>query len=145
MKVFFSFALIFICALGSCKAQDILHLTDSSYAIIPCKQATPFKKAKEASLSEVEIRQIESIANKGIEEYNKHTKWEKIDLDYKVQLVPVINQKGEKEVWINGFCDDERDWRKIIVSIRDGGNCFFQMKINLSKKKCYDVGINGEA
>lgn len=105
----------------------------------------PFKDVKESTLSDTDILQIESLANKGISEYNKQTKWSKIDKTYKVQMVSVINAKGEKEVWLNCFCDDYPNWRKRILEVRDGGSCFFNLKINLSKGKCYDIRVNGEA
>jgi hypothetical protein len=45
-----------------------------------------------------------------------------------------LNSKGEKEVWINCFCrDGERDWRKNLVFVKDGGNCYFNLKVNLSR------------
>lgn len=57
-----------------------------------------------------------------------------------------LNKKGEKEVWINCFCVDvRRDWKKQIVEVYDGGNCFFNLKINLNKSQYYELSVNGEA
>ena len=105
----------------------------------------PFKNAKESTLSADEIKQIQSLTNKAISEYNKQTKWGKIDKNYKVQLVAIINEKGEKEVWINCFCGSMVDWRKDIVYVDDGGSCFFNLKINLSTGRAYDLAVNGVA
>lgn len=65
---------------------------------------------------------------------------------YKVQFVPYINEKGEKEIWINGFCSDfHADWKKEIVHVFDGGNCYFTVRLNISNSKCIAVGTNGYA
>lgn len=65
---------------------------------------------------------------------------------YKVQLVPYINENGEKEIWINGFCSDfDTNWKTEIVHVFDGGNCNFTVRLNFSNRKCIAVGINGYA
>ena len=82
-----------------------------------------------------------------------------IDLSqYKRQYYANINEKGEKEVWINCFCNGwlenwqenlqeilPTNWRKDLIIVKDGGNCFFNLKINLDTEKYYDVMINGHA
>lgn len=65
---------------------------------------------------------------------------------YKRQYVPMLNKKGEKIVWANFFCNDPiADWEKEIVHVRDGGNCFFNLKVNLTKRECYEICVNGYA
>lgn len=147
MKRFLSFSIFLICAIFSCGARGAIHLTDSNYVVIPYikSEFAPFKNVTEATLHTGEIKQIESLTNKAIREYNKQTKWGKIDKNYKVQLVPVINEKGEKEVWINCFCSSHGDWRKGIIMVDDGGSCFFNLKINLSKSIAYELTVNGYA
>jgi uncharacterized protein YnzC (UPF0291/DUF896 family) len=156
MKPSFVILLISICSVFSChasvKTNGTIHLTDSNYAVIPYTKADSylFKNAKADTLTQKEIQEIELLTNKSIDEYNKEVNSKPIkygainDIGYKVQLVPVINEKGEKEVWINCFCETDFDWRKRIVGIRDGGSCFFRLKINLSNGKYYEFGINGE-
>ncbi len=65
---------------------------------------------------------------------------------YKRQYMAIINPQGEKEVWINCFCTH---WNEIDihypVEVSDGGNCFFNLKINLSKGIYYDMMVNGDA
>jgi hypothetical protein len=68
--------------------------------------------------------------------------------NYKRQYIPVINGCGEKEVWVNCFCDyfeKDFDWKTKIVSVEDGGNCYFNLKINLSTGKYYDFMVNGRS
>ena len=146
MKVLIN-CLIFICIISFCKAQGVIQLTDTNYVVISYKQADIYKtsrKIKEASLSANEVHQIGDLANKCIDEYNKG-KWEKIDKNYKIQLVPFVNEKGEKEVWVNCFCWYDGDWRKNIAGMMDGGSCFFNLKINLNRKKYYHLIVNGYA
>jgi len=55
--------------------------------------------------------------------------------DYKRQYIPSLNDTGQRVVWINCFCEAHgEDWKKNIVGldVMDGGNCFFNLKINLS-------------
>ncbi len=68
--------------------------------------------------------------------------------DYKKQYIAVINARGEKEVWANCFCKaiEKRiefvDWKKIPVKVIDGGNCFFNVKLNLAQRKAYELTVN---
>jgi hypothetical protein len=65
---------------------------------------------------------------------------------YIVQIVPYLNEQGEKEVWINGFCNDIGPfWRNQLVLVLDGGNCYFNMRINLTKRTLLSAGTNGYA
>ena len=65
--------------------------------------------------------------------------------NYKIQFFGGINE-GERILWANYFCDDANiDWEKEIVSVDDGGNCFFNVKINLETREIFDFYINGEA
>ena len=102
MKSSFVILLISICSVFSChaavKTNGIIHLTDSNFAVIPytITELSPFKNAKPATLTKQEIQEIETLMNKSIDEYNKKAKWERIDKEnYKIQLVPIINDKGE--------------------------------------------------
>ncbi len=64
--------------------------------------------------------------------------------EYRRQYIAYINQKGEKLVWVNCFCEQNfNDWKKAIVRVMDGGRCFFNVKINLTRKTFEDLMING--
>jgi hypothetical protein len=123
------------------------------------KEEYLFKDAKAgAELTSADLDKIDSLLNKCIADYN--TQQEKdpalqfkkdkseylIDLKkYKRQYVAVTNDKGEKEVWINCFCFDDPYWKTYIIEVNDGGNCFFNLKINLSADTCYNLLVNGDA
>jgi len=98
-----------------------------------------------------ELNEIEPILKKAILEHNdgldKDSRF-RLELDgYKRQYVAILNEKGEKEVWINFFCQDfEFDkWRTEIPLVDDGGKCFFNIKINLKTESFKDLRINSIA
>jgi hypothetical protein len=66
---------------------------------------------------------------------------------YKLQWVPFENAKGEKEIWINGLCNPFDNyfgkWKRGIIVVKDGGNCYFQMRINLTTETYADITVNG--
>jgi hypothetical protein len=67
---------------------------------------------------------------------------------YRVQLIAAINTKGEKLVWVNCFYHSfsaQNHWKQSVVAVNDGGNWFFNLKINLTRKKVYDFWVNGVA
>ena len=64
---------------------------------------------------------------------------------YKRQYICVIDKKGDKIVWVNCFCSEQAYWKTKVVSVEDGGRCYFNLKINLTKKMKYDVMVNGVA
>lgn len=106
-----------------------------------------------STLTQADIEQIERSLIEAVTDYNNslsqgHEEF-KIDLnakDYKKQLVVVSNSNGEKEVWINCFCDaSDKSWQTQIVSVDDGGPCYFNFKLNLTTKKVYDLIVNGFA
>ncbi|MFN3341509.1 MAG: hypothetical protein ACK40M_02360 [Flavobacteriales bacterium] len=124
-----------------------------------------FKDGKPTDLTIDDLQKIETILNECITIYNSEQekrfneikaqnpvyKLEKenfiIDLQhYKRQYEPVLNSKGEKEVWVNCFCDTHNsDWRNERVVVKDGGNCYFNLKINLTKGHYYELKVNRDA
>jgi hypothetical protein len=138
-------------------------MAQSDYVILSSESATRElpKNAVISSLNETEIVKITQIIEDCVIEYNsgitksfkergegKYAKMYKIKKlkNYKTQYVPYINDQGEKEVWINGFCNEfNADWKSEIVTVMDGGNCYFQIRINLEEGACYEIGTNGYA
>ncbi|MEI6143837.1 MAG: hypothetical protein WCP85_31450 [Mariniphaga sp.] len=123
------------------------------------------KDCKSVNLTQEDFKNIDSLLNKFISDYNliKEKEFENvnsqrpelkisksyfiIDLKrYKRQYIAVVNPKGEKEVWINCGCGfSEESWKHSRISVEDGGNCYFNLKINLFKKIVYDFMVNGVA
>lgn len=64
---------------------------------------------------------------------------------YKRQYIPVINEKGQKEVWIGFLCKAPKDWRKGEIIVDDGGACYLRIWINLTLRKASKLYDNGVA
>jgi len=132
--------------------------------------------SKPAQLSAGEIDTIENIIAKKVIDYNKAERAFDDSLDkknhpklpanavpfynviyypenYYKQFVAVVNAKGQKEVYVNCFCEDfykesgniKSYWRKEFVMVCDGGSCFFTIKINLTTNTVLLFGVNGVA
>ena len=67
--------------------------------------------------------------------------------DYFKQCIAVKNKKGEREVWINFLCHpgDIEEFKYFVIHTNDGGDCYFNVKLNLDKEECYDFWVNGHA
>lgn len=146
---------------------DTIRIDTSSIAIIEFDTTFHwlFKNAKPAELNSEDLYQIEKILTDFLIKYNhdlrvqfedKANKYPNksfnlsnfiIDLNkFKRQYIPVINDKGEKEVWINCFCGQwGANGRTEIFEVEDGGNCYFNLKINLTTAFIYDFIVNGDA
>lgn len=115
----------------------------------------PFKHTyKPTALTEREIQLVDSLMKQCVMKYNQNLA---VDLQssysidfkkykYKRQYMAVLNDKGQKEVLVNGFCKTwTENWRTDLVLVDDGGNCFFNLKVNLTTKECSKVVVNGYA
>jgi hypothetical protein len=144
------------------------YTVDSSVvAILPfdTNKYWVFKDSKQTDLTNDNLQKIETILNKCINEYNlkqerqfeeindKHPEYKldkknfTIDLTrYKRQYVAILNSKGEKETWVNCFCvAGNQNWKKNLIFVKDGGNCYFNLKINLTTGQYHDLMVNGDA
>jgi hypothetical protein len=125
---------------------------DSNFAVLDLSRENfniLFKNANPATLSDQELKSVKDILKKAVDEYNSKQKedFRITDLDeYKFQLVALLNAKGEKEVWVNGFCSDfDKDWRTEIIGVEDGGRCYFNLYVNLTKQTFDRFSVNGES
>ncbi|MGB5981636.1 MAG: hypothetical protein WBG46_05785 [Nonlabens sp.] len=144
------------------------ELKEVNFAILPFNQNWYwiFENAKPIGISKSELIEIESILKIAIEENNRgpeidramnkdeFPKYSGQNADFIISLermnrqyVPVLNKNGDKEVWINFFCDDtfDHNWKVEPVIVLDGGNCYFSLKVNVSKKTYSDLSNNGYA
>ncbi len=149
------------------KVTNAIRVDSTVIAILPydSTQHWMFKNCKPANLTNADLLEIEKHLNNCIVEYNPeqarkykeikakypNDKIDKkhfvIDLTgYKRQYVAVTNEKGEKEVWVNCFCNTwDENWKKGLIFVKDGGNCYFNLKINLAVGKYYELLVNGDA
>jgi hypothetical protein len=136
------FFIIFL--LVSCKTSQKQIEVDAlnHYTIIPYNPNAKyrlFEDAKPTSLTFEEMMELEDIIEPKIKKNLEQHK-------YYRQYVAAENSNGEKLVWINFFCESlyATDYVVNIMSAADGGNCIFQVKVNLTKKDCYYYRENGE-
>ncbi len=77
------------------------------------------------------------------------------------QYISYLNEKGEKTIEINAFCElskippkkelaeigvtewTEMDWKNYYVQVDDGGFCYWRIKINIDKMSYESVMVNG--
>jgi len=142
-----------------------LSFDTSVIAILPydATDSWLFKNGRPAIITNKDLATIETTLIECLKVYNaEEQKWyEKVNVQHpeykfdksyfvinlarhKRQYVAFINEEGEKEVWVNCFCDMwGENWRKEIIQVDDGGNCYFNLKINLTTGKYYDLIANG--
>jgi hypothetical protein len=133
------------------------NLDTSNFVVLPFDQKFDWifsDSYKPANLTDEEILQLDTLIRKCATEMNnsleeKIREYYSIDFkkyNYKRQYIAVFNNKGEKEIWVNGFCNTwNKRWKEELIFVHDGGNCYFNLKINLSTKNCYQISVNGYA
>lgn len=118
---------------------------------------------KGANLTTNDLIEIQQILIKCLDDYNlnQEKQFEKrikelpessmdkkdflIDIkNYKRQYIAIYNDKGEKEVLVNCFCNHS-DWKNTIVGRVELRTCYFSLKVNLTTRKYYDLLVNGVA
>lgn len=119
-------------------------------AIIPFEgNIYGFDKGVPVKLTRQELCEIEKLISENTDKYNNDVdaKDKIILANYKRQYVAIKNEKGEKEVWVNCFCGHNAwdGWKKQLLLVNDGGNCYFNLKINLTQRRCYDLWVNDSA
>jgi hypothetical protein len=139
------------------KQNDLPVFDTSNTAILPLSMIGNYvfdSSYTEAQLTREDMEKIDGLFRGCIDRYNLSMRQAKpayigIDLKsgkYKRQIIAATSRKGEKEVWINCFCQThDRNWKTQLIEVDDGGECYFNMKINLSEKRCYDLVVNGSA
>lgn len=136
-------------------AATVQQVDTSLITIIPFDNSRYWlfdKTYSPSNLTQNDIEEIEKLLIDCVNKYNSklssdNKQYFSIDLTkqkYRRQYVAVTNKNGDKEVWIICLCQTHGDdWKTSIIMVDDGGNCYFNLKINLTKEKCYDLGVNG--
>ncbi|TQD34036.1 hypothetical protein [Haloflavibacter putidus] len=164
-----SILILFLIIIFGCKENEKRQpiISDNDFTILKYHKDNNwiFENAKPTNLTEREMEEIEPILIKAIAEHNENQRkylldhneqhpeyqWTEtgfeiqIEKDYYRQYVPVIDKNGDKVIWINFLCNYDESYETEIPLIQDGGNCYFNLKINLTKKTYYELGINSVA
>jgi len=133
------------------KNEQLLFDTNK-IAILPIDTTNHrlFKNASSTELTKQDLKIIYGLLTACINSHNfnrdtTNTFSKYIHLSkYKLQYVPFIDSKGDKKVYINGFCvlDDFTYWKQTLVDVADGGSCFFHVTLNLTTNKYEKLFIN---
>jgi len=98
-----------------------------------------------ATITQAELAIVDSLVKAYVADYNT-TMTDDRDLkeNYKIQIVAFVNSESEKEVWVNAFCKASGDyWKTRPLVVFDGGSCYFQVNIILSRKEIKSSFVNG--
>ncbi|MCB0541362.1 MAG: hypothetical protein KDE33_27895 [Bacteroidetes bacterium] len=108
----------------------------------------------QTNLTPSELQKMSNYLRFVIERYNtKEDNWIrggnlKSEEDYLIQVVPMLNNKNEKIVWMNILCISTikglNGDKKIIQSFSGkGGRCYFHFLVNLQKEKIINMYAHG--
>jgi hypothetical protein len=64
------------------------------------------------------------------------------------QYLGYIDDRGDKVILINAFCESnysKEELTRIWEIVLDGGECYYQIEVNLNTKKCFKFSINGDS
>ena len=136
--MFKSIIILFLISIITCKAQSNLHeIKKSDYTTITHTVAdSVFVNSEPEDLSYSEILDIEKLLKQELgRKLKKH--------NYFRQYIAVKNQYNEKIVWVNFLC--KKYYLPIMetqVSNLKSGDCFFELKVNLTKQNIFDFKQN---
>ena len=133
---------------------EIPQLKHHKLDVSNCKNVPDWLKenvARPATLSKVEFDQMKTVLQKSLTRYNFNNQSNsnfQIKSLYGVQCLPYIDEKGRKQIWINGFCGNDaihQNPETEIIMAFDGGPCFFNSLIRAGSSKPVSIGIHGFA
>jgi len=106
------------------------------------KDATPY------DLNDQELSNLDSLLRSCMTK-DPQLKNRRSDNYYK-QCIATKSLNNEVIVWISCICHESgftgnEIQRQVINGVKDGGTCYFQLKINLTKRSCFDLLIHGDA
>ena len=126
------------------------------YVAIPDSNYVILKNSVRMDLSSTEIKQIHKMISECLYEYNDSIIKSNINSEadiptidisyYKQQYFPILNtyDNGEKQIYVNCLCFSllPKNWKTQFYSMSDGGSCFFNLVINLTKKSYSNFKVN---
>lgn len=141
LKIYFICALISFFILPLAGISQNVTSDKDSFAILPPINSKNWGGGSYFKPSQAELKKTDII-------FKECTlKNRLIHSRYKRQYIPYLSKNGSKHIKIICFCEDfgNNNWKKNILSVLDGGNCFFEVIINLSTNTYSQLRINGEA
>ncbi len=170
LTIFFAVGVLF----SACSPAKVEIQEPKKYAVIELDSSNQhlYENTTPTNLKFYEIQLVDSIVKYAIADHNQKAKddYQKLltyypsmedneegyILEYKEyyrQFIPYINERGEKVVHVNCFCDVSNmngevsglNWRTDLIQVNDGGNCFFTLVVNLTLKTFAHLMVNGVA
>ena len=128
-------------------SSDLLNNLDFAFFTYNPSYYNYFSKnVKSYDLKKIDLKTIDAILNKCIEE--NPTRLTKQLTKYNKQCISVKNSKNEIEVYVFCSCNknfDKEEFKYQISMVNDGGDCYFSVLLNLTKKSYNKLNINGRA
>ena len=96
------------------------------------------------SQTTLELSDLNIIENILTEICNENDELKKAS-EYHRQYVPGLTAENHKIVWINGFCFQEdiyRDWKKGIITVKEGAPCYFYVTVDLTDGTWFDLEVD---
>ena len=134
-----------------------MAIPDSLATILPFQTGlnTPFSISDlPVALNSIQIALVDILMREAVNGYNAALPTKKrrafgIDLsgtEYRRQYISGVNPAGDTLVWVNAFCDHHlpENWKIELVLVKDGGNCYFSLTVNLTKRRVTDIIVNGQ-
>jgi len=76
--------------------------------------------------------------------YRQPPVWQRLD-EYQSQYIG-LERGGRQIIYGNYFCSSgSKDWRRNIVEVIDGGDCYFQVEYDVENGLFINLRVNGEA
>lgn len=112
----------------------------------PSKHKYIFESGGFVKLNNLELDELENYIEKAVDKYNQNNGEKINDLSkYKRQFIIVTDKNKDRIVWANLFCSEFKSWKKSVVVVDDGGNCYFNLYINLTQRSFEPLNVNGNA
>lgn len=105
-----------------------------------------FKVADDILIKAINLNQFYFLRGKNISEIKKYYR----------QYLCYVNERGEKIIYINSMCElfkdyDEDnmpvvfDWKTKMIDIADGGECYWNVKLNITTQEFFELKINNRS
>jgi hypothetical protein len=145
--------LILLLAIGFSKtliAQDVSHVwtlkyngyifpNNDDYFIPNAQNKTRWKPTK------IDIKIIEKLIRETYKtSWNELIKLKKLS-KYRRQYFGYINNKGERIIWVNYICGCQyrKELKSNSIVVFDGGNCYWNVRVNIDTMEVFDFSVNG--
>jgi len=152
-------SIIFPILLLNCSTQKKLTKLDDKMTIIKKSSYTKFMIGKDYTLwktNDDDLKKVDKLLVSAIDDgrffFLEKNQLSEIKKYYR-QYLCYVNENGEKIIFINSFCDlsdyvddysqkTKLNWKKDMLNVADGGDCYWNIKININTNEYFELKIN---